>query len=53
VELLLGLEGTIEVAWGESRLPLGRGQAAFVPASVMDYRLEGAGRAARAAVPRA
>jgi mannose-6-phosphate isomerase len=51
VELLLGLEGALEVAWGERRLPLGRGRAAFVPANVMEYQIAGEGRAARAAVP--
>jgi mannose-6-phosphate isomerase len=50
VELLLGLEGDV-VLVADGRLSLARGRAAFVPAAVAGYRLEGSGRVCRAAVP--
>jgi mannose-6-phosphate isomerase len=51
VEVLLGLEGECVLLSEDRDLPLGRGRAVFVPASVPSYRIEGAGRLARAAVP--
>jgi mannose-6-phosphate isomerase len=51
VEILLGIEGDCVLLSEDRDLPLGRGRAVFVPASVPSYRVEGAGRLARAAVP--
>jgi mannose-6-phosphate isomerase len=51
VEVLLGIEGDCVLLSEERDLPLGRGRAVFVPASVPSYRIEGAGRLARASVP--
>jgi len=50
VELLLGLEGDVALV-AEGRHSLARGRAAFVPAAVSGYRLEGSGQVCRAAVP--
>jgi mannose-6-phosphate isomerase len=52
VELLLGIEGEMTVNGGGGLVPLSRGQSAFVPATVTQYRIEGHGRVARACVPR-
>jgi mannose-6-phosphate isomerase len=51
VEVLLGLEGSALLRAGEQELPLGRGQALFVPAAVPSYVIGGEGRVCRARVP--
>jgi mannose-6-phosphate isomerase len=51
VEVLLGLEGSASLAVDGETVPLAKGRSAFVPASVPGYRIVGAGRVARAAVP--
>ena len=51
VEILLGIEGDCLLLSGERDLPLGKGRAVFVPASVPSYEVTGKGRLARATVP--
>jgi len=50
VELLLGIEGRASIVTDDGALPLDRGHAAFVPAALPSYRLEGEGRVCRATV---
>ncbi len=51
VEILLGIEGECLLLSDERDLPLGKGRAVFVPASVPSYEVTGKGRLARATVP--
>ena len=51
VEILLGIEGDCLLLSDDRDLPLGKGRAVFVPASVPSYELTGKGRLARATVP--
>ncbi len=51
VEILLGIEGDCLLLSEERDLPLGKGRAVFVPASVPSYEVTGKGRLARATVP--
>lgn len=53
LEILLCIEGGVRVAarGDEGALVLGRGESCFVPAAAGRYRVEGAGRLYRAAVP--
>ncbi|MGD8896264.1 MAG: mannose-6-phosphate isomerase, class I [Acidobacteriota bacterium] len=51
VEILLGIEGECVLLTEDRDLPLGRGRAAFVPASVPSYEIGGTGRVVRASVP--
>jgi mannose-6-phosphate isomerase len=51
VQLLLGLEGEMTAESGSTRVPLGRGESAFVPAALAGYTVKGQGRVARASVP--
>jgi mannose-6-phosphate isomerase len=51
VEVLLGLEGSASLVVDGESVSLAKGRSAFVPASVPGYRIVGAGRVARAAVP--
>jgi mannose-6-phosphate isomerase len=51
VEVLLGIEGDCVLLSEGPDLPLGRGRAVFVPASVASYQVGGEGRLARASVP--
>ncbi|WP_420114933.1 mannose-6-phosphate isomerase, class I [Pseudactinotalea sp.] len=49
--VLMSLDGDLVAAHGDDRLVLGRGQAAFVPASPHPVMLDGAGRLAQVTVP--
>jgi mannose-6-phosphate isomerase len=51
VEVLLGIEGDCVLLSEDRDLPLGRGRAVFVPASLHSYQIGGDGRVARASVP--
>jgi len=51
VEVLLGLEGSVLLKAGEREVVLSRGRAAFVPAAVPSYLIEGEGHVCRARVP--
>lgn len=51
-EILLCTSGELSATDAAGRVGLGRGRSAFVPASAARYRLEGAGVAFRAALPR-
>lgn len=49
--VLISLDGDVTTEHGTDRLVLGRGQAAFVPASANPVVLDGAGRLAQVTVP--
>ena len=51
VEILLAIEGECLLLSDDRDLPLGKGRAIFVPASVPSYEVTGKGRLARATVP--
>jgi mannose-6-phosphate isomerase len=51
VEVLLGIEGECVLLSEDRDLPLGRGRAVFVPASVSSYEIGGTGRVFRASIP--
>ena len=50
-EILLGIDGKCVLLTADRDLPLGRGRAVFVPASVPSYEIGGTGRVVRATVP--
>lgn len=49
--VLISLDGAVTAGHGPDRIELGRGQAAFVPASSSPVVLDGAGRLAQVTVP--
>jgi len=51
VEILLALQGEMSLRAGNAPTPFGRGRAAFIPASLPSYSIEGEGRVCRARVP--